>query len=229
MQSDEEAKAKAAAAESAGKAIDAARDFGEFVARYIGGSLEQGLGIFEDKLRYMRWERQVRLMRKAEELLKELGLPRPSRPVAMKIAIPLFQAASLEEDDEIQDIWAALLVNAANADCQFPVKRIYIGILENLSPYEARILDSIYSVKSAALENGIWTKDLPEEVHLHAGDGDMRPNQELELALATLDQLGLISSRLVWNTDLSLACVGHTTLGRCFINACKLQRPESAS
>ncbi len=140
---DEEAKATQEIAKVAGKITDAARETGGFIARYIGGSLEQGIGIFEDKLKYMRWERQVRLMQRADEFLRERGLEGPTRLVPMKIAIPLLQAASLEEDDDLQDIWARLLVNAADAGSGVEVKRAYISILEDFDPLEAKILQKI--------------------------------------------------------------------------------------
>ena len=57
----ETAKAVQEVAKTTGKAIDAAQNFGGFFSKYVSGSVEQGMGIFEDKLKYMRWERQVRL------------------------------------------------------------------------------------------------------------------------------------------------------------------------
>lgn len=57
----DEAKAIEEVARSAGKAIDASRDLGGFLGKYIGGPVEQLSGLLEDRLRYSRWERQVRL------------------------------------------------------------------------------------------------------------------------------------------------------------------------
>ena len=114
----ETAKAVQEVAKTTGKAIDAGKEFGGFISRYIAGSIEQGMGIFEDKLKYIRWERQVRFMRRANQLMKQLGLTQPTRPIPLKLALPLFEAASLEDDDYLQDLWARLLVNAANAETE---------------------------------------------------------------------------------------------------------------
>ncbi len=46
---EEESKAVQEVAKTTGKAIDAAREAGGFIARFIVGSLEQGMGIFEDR------------------------------------------------------------------------------------------------------------------------------------------------------------------------------------
>ena len=64
----ETAKAIQEVAKTTGKAIDASEKFGTFFSRFAQGSLEQCMGIFEDKLKYMRWERQLRLIKRAETL-----------------------------------------------------------------------------------------------------------------------------------------------------------------
>ncbi len=44
------------------KGMDIASGMGEFLAPLVQGSLTQIAGMFEDKLKYMRWERQLRLI-----------------------------------------------------------------------------------------------------------------------------------------------------------------------
>ena len=84
---------------TAGKITEASREMGGFIAKLIQGPLEQGIGIFEDKLRYIRWERQVRLRTKYKELMREIGMTQPTRTLPLNFAIPFFRGASLEEDD----------------------------------------------------------------------------------------------------------------------------------
>lgn len=225
----ETAKATQEVAKTTGKAIGAAEKLGKFVSKYIAGPLEQGMGIVHDKLIYMRWERQQRYMVKAQEFLKELGLEEPSRPVPMQLAIPMLQGASLEESDEIQDRWAKLLVNAADAESGVTVTRNYITILEHLTPYEAKILDKIYSVPEEQVLKGVWTTNLPDELIFEAPEGvDMKPHRELELALANLNQLGVIDAHQSWGGTQMMACVSQTVLGRSFINACRLRNETKA-
>ena len=106
---EETAKASQEIAKTTGKAIDAGEKLGQFVARFISGPMEQASGIVEDKLKYLRWERQLRLMKRAEEFMKQLGMTEPSRAVPLKLAIPLLQGESLEDDDDLQDLWANCL------------------------------------------------------------------------------------------------------------------------
>ena len=108
------AKATQEVAKTASNAIDAGREMGRFISRIISGSLEQGVGIFEDKLRYTRWERRIRLIKRSEEFMRQQGLTNPNKPIPIKNAVPLLEYATLEEDDNLQDMWARLLVNGTN-------------------------------------------------------------------------------------------------------------------
>ena len=62
-------------------------------------------------------------MQRADAMLESIGLNGPNRAIPLKIAIPLFQAASLEDDDYLQDLWAKLLVNGGNAESGIDIKR----------------------------------------------------------------------------------------------------------
>jgi len=224
---DEEAKAAQEIAKATGKITDAAREVGGFIARYIGGPLEQGLGIFEDKLKYMRWERLQRLIERSEKYLRERGLTEPTRPVPLKVAIPLFQAASLEDDDELQDIYARLLANAADAKSGVDVRRTYISILEDFGPMEARVLRVIYDAPDSALGlEGVWTKELPERalsLMPDDPDGEGRlPDKETQFVLMNLARLGCLETgTLMGGNPLTLVFI--TPLGEGLIEACTLR------
>lgn len=218
-------------AKATGKAIDAGREVGKFIAKYIDGPLEQGIGIFEDKLKYMRLERQVRLMARANQFLKEHGLDSPTRCIPLNLIVPLMQGGSLEENDDLQDRWAQLLVNAADADSGIEVRRAFVTILEDLTPLDALVLEKIYSyeVRSGPQVNvitEIWTKYLPDRVVLTEPGGelfDQRPSPKVELSLGNLVRLGLISPAITWGGT-SLVTIHQTILGREFVRACS--RPE---
>lgn len=210
-----------------GKGTDAVRELGRFIAPLIKGSLEQGMGIVEDKLTYVRAERAARLRVNYDIKMKEIGLQKPTREIPLKFAIPLIQSASLEDDDELQDRWAALLVNAANENSDVEPKRVYISILEQISPLEALILEKIYSLPYEQIQhNGVLTQKLPD-VALIAEKGksdDSYPSPEVELALANLARLGCISGRRTWGGSEVFPSVTPTLLGQKFVEACTLQK-----
>jgi hypothetical protein len=55
------------------------------------------------------------LMERANKFLAERGLDSPTRPLLLNIAIDIVRDGSLEQDDGLQNLWAKLLVNAADA------------------------------------------------------------------------------------------------------------------
>ena len=220
----ETAKAVQEVSKATGKAVDASREFGGFISRFIAGPLEQGVGIFEDRLRYMRWERQTRLMVRANEYMSSLGVSGPTKSIPLKFAVPLFQAASLEDDDYIQDLWARLLVNVSVMECGIEPKRMYIDILERLSPLEAQILEKIYGVPGDDRKQvSILTGDLPHSAALEReGEQDFaQPDEDVTLALANLTRLGCISLPTTWNGGQLFTSVYRTIIGQNLIRACE--------
>lgn len=224
----ESAKAVQEVAKATGKAIDAGQKFGGFISRFVAGPLEQGMGIFEDKLKYMRWERQLRLMQRADQMLKEIGLTQPTRHIPLKLAIPLLEAASLEDDDHLQDLWAKLLVNAANSASSVTLQRAYISVLEQLTPLEAAILQKIYALPyDQTRHDGVEVGKLPDEVAVGKDDGkqDQLPEapEDIRLALANLARLGCVVIQKSWGGGELFRKVNPTLLGKSFVEACTLQ------
>jgi hypothetical protein len=226
---EEEAKAVKEIAKTTGKAIDAGRETGKFMAKFIKGPLEQAMGIFADKLKYMRWERQISFIDKTNEILKERGLSEPTQPVAMKSFIPLVHAAILEEDDLLQEIWANLLVNAGDKDSGVEVRRNFITILQDLSFIEVQILEKIYSIELGLVEE-IWTCELPEKVLTERPeDENKRPTEDVALSLANLCRLNLLESVITMGVGgTSLKAVYQTVLGRKLYEACTKKPGRSA-
>lgn len=223
---DEEAKAIQEISKASGKAIDAAREAGGFIAKFISGPLEQGMGIFEDRLKYARWERQVRLIQRAEQMLKEVGLNAPTKIIPLKLAIPLLQGATLEDDDDLQDRWAALLVNAANANFGSEIRRAHIEILSQVTSLDAQILDTIYSLPFAeSLHAGIVTSELPHSARIaHQTEKDfIEPSEEIVLSISNLARLGCLKPTQTMGGGEIFGRANPTTLGQSFFHACHLK------
>ncbi len=216
----DETKAIGEVAKTVGKAVDAGREFGGFLAKYVGGTLEQASGIFEDKLKYLRWELQVKLMQRSAEFLRQRGLTQPTRKVPLQIAIPLMLAGSLEENDYLRDRWAALLVNAADAASNIEVTRSFVSILEDLTPLDAMLLEKLYSPHLTKIEAELWTYGLPGSVTEEVpADSSSRASKPVDISLGNLGRLGLVESALAWSGPSPHACVTRTPLGFAFIAA----------
>ena len=221
---EEESNAIQEVAKATKAAIETAREFGGFISRYTAGPLEQGMGIFEDHLRHVRWERQARLMMRAEHFLRASGLSNPSRAVPLKMALPILQIATIEDNDDLQDRWATLLANAANADFKIEIQRSFISILEQLSPLEIRILEVMYALPFELCQHeGILTSDLPHSASINSKDNTHweLPTPDVSLALGNLDRLGCIRSGRTWGGGENLGRVNPTILGKFFVEACR--------
>ena len=205
------------------KGIDVVRDVGGFIARVIDGPLEQGIGIFEDHLKYYRWERQIRLMEKANNLLSKRGLKNPTRTLPIKIALPLFESASIEDDENIHDMWVRLLVNAVDADCKISVKRSFISILSEFEPLDAKNFLEIYLIAdSGDREQAIWTKNLPERADLvKPCNEDCNPSWDVEVSLGNLSRNACIESAIAFGGIAILSAVHTTRIGWELYMACK--------
>lgn len=212
-------------AKATGKAIDVGNKFGQFIGKFISGSLEQSAGMIEDKLKYIRWENRINFMIKGEKFLKLKGLDVPNKTIPIKLAAPLFQAASFEDDDYLQDMWAKLLVNSTTEASNFELKRMYIDIMEQLSTFDAIILEKIYTISyEKALHKHIITTQLPEVVELPEKQPSNYPDptNDVKLALLNLDRLNCIAISVSIGGSQIFGMVNQTLLGKKFIDACTI-------
>jgi len=132
-------------AKTTGQAIETVDRVGRFFAKVMRESIDATCGILADALKYKRWERQIRLVEKAEHLITEKNLTGKSTPISAKLALPIFQNASLEDDDFLHDLYAKLLVTAI--DPKVSTKRTaFAEIIHQLDPLDVKILQAMYTV-----------------------------------------------------------------------------------
>lgn len=140
----ETAKAAQEVAKTSKAAIEATEKLGGFLAGVTKEPLEAITGLMADKLRFMRWERQLRLYQRQIDILRERGISSP-RTVPPKLALPIVMNASLEEDDELQDLWAQLLASALDPNFRGEIRSAFIDILKQLAVTDVHVLNAIYS------------------------------------------------------------------------------------
>ncbi|CAN7771394.1 Abi-alpha family protein [Caballeronia sp. LjRoot31] len=228
----EVAKATQEVAKTTAITVQAVEKLGAFLSRFIGAPLDTVSGIVHDRLLFYRWSNQLDLMTRADQKLALLGIQKPTRDVPLKFAIPLLEAASLEDVAELRELWANLLVNAANSASHVGMHRAYIGILEQLSAPEAIVLEKIYSLDFSGSQNlGVYTGRLPERVEYGTisiqGKDLPEPTEEVTLALSLLARLGCISLGQTHGGPENHKYVRTTVLGREFVRACTLQQSNA--
>jgi hypothetical protein len=218
---EESAKATQEVAKTTGLIVETGRDF----ASFIKAPFETALSIWDDNLKFRKWTNQVNIIQEAKLIMQKNGLE-PSNNIPLKFAIPLLEAASLEDDDYLKDLWVNLLVNSSIENNEFTLEKSYINVLEQLTPLEAKILKTIYSNIVYEPYNrmySICTQNLPESINYTINDTsnggheeikyikdnnqevnkfdqdcyNIEPSVEIKLALTNLDRLSCIEASSV--------------------------------
>lgn len=140
----ESAKAIQEVAKVATAGIQATTKLGGFLARVTLEPVEAITGILTDRLRYMRWERQVRLVDRSRQIMLEKGIAEEFRPVSPKVALPIVENASIEDNDDLQDLWANLLVSALDPNHPDTIRIAFIDILKQLEIVDVHVLNRVY-------------------------------------------------------------------------------------
>ncbi|MCP5265131.1 MAG: DUF4393 domain-containing protein [Burkholderiaceae bacterium] len=95
--------------------------------------------LVKDGVHYLRWKLAGAILDRASDILKERNAKkRKTPPVAM--AIRFMDAASLEDDPNIQELWARLLANAADPTRDYALNKTHIAILSEMNALDAEIL-----------------------------------------------------------------------------------------
>lgn len=115
--------------------------------------------------------------------------------------MPLVEAASLEEDDYLQDMWATVLVNAADEHVEVQLRRAFISILEDMTSLDVQILRVIGAAAGNPkhhldiLNPGFYLGYLPDEAAAmdEFQSGIPAPKKEVRISVGNLQRLNLLA------------------------------------
>lgn len=140
----EVAKATRAVAETAGKVVDFADGVSTYSTRLIGDALAEGGGILHDQIKHWRKMRMLDLEAKFNAACVARNLdPETMRPLSLGQTVRILESASLEETDEVQQLWAELLANTVDPRSGITFKKLYVSLLREIGPAEAALLQLI--------------------------------------------------------------------------------------
>jgi hypothetical protein len=217
------AEAVKATAELGSKTLDASTALG----RVFKGPLVQIAGMADDQLRVWRWERQLRFIDKAERIMQERGMNAPTRELPLNFSSQLLQQATMEEDSELQQIWAQLMVNAGDASTSTEPRAAFVHILSELTALDARNMAVLAEAtlnhrgKSSTPNLETWT--LPESTFGHDEIGRDMPSlsEHIAVSISNLHRLGLIeAASATFGGKPIFQYVSVTPLGLAFYRAC---------
>ncbi|MGD0539952.1 MAG: Abi-alpha family protein [Tepidisphaeraceae bacterium] len=144
----EQAKAIEEVAKTTGKLADLADKVGCFVSRVVGPASGEIGGILEDWARYYRYKNLLAIGDKVTALHARRRIEGKTVPIPLRSGIPMLEAASLEEDVTLQDLWARLIANSTDPNFEQPLHPSYVEIIKQMCPDEATILNGFREVKN---------------------------------------------------------------------------------
>lgn len=127
-------------------AIETARDTRQFLGMIFGSAAYEFGEMLGDQMRYWRFKNLAKILGKTEDILSSRGKkPDDLSPLSFGDAMRTIEAASYEEEEIVQDLWARLLANTIDPGASVGLKKVYQDILRSISPVEARLLDLLWS------------------------------------------------------------------------------------
>ncbi len=143
MISDEEAKAAQEVAKVTGKSIELSKKVAHFLCKFIGTAPEEVGEIVTNWVRYYKFKNFLAISDLVEGVIEQRKLAGKTIPLKARIGIPLLEAATQENDSDLQTMWASLIVTASDPTRSGEVGRIFITILSAFDPLDAEILKSL--------------------------------------------------------------------------------------
>jgi Abortive infection alpha len=190
----ESAKAAQEIAKATGQGIAAVNSLGGWLDRIFGEAIGEAVRLhWTTKVRersiasaIFSWERLELLLHKTEHRLRKRGVTR-FRFVPPKIVLPLLQSATMEDEDDLHSLWAALLATSLDADGA-EVRRKFVTILSDLTSADAAVLNLMWR-DWIILDK----KEERQSATVTYGPGIEGTEAHDEASVITLNRLGLIS------------------------------------
>lgn len=144
-EAEEIAKAIQESAKFGEKGLEVAEKAGEFFAKIFKEPVAEISGMITDKLRFLRWKRMVEMADEVNGILEKKGIHQ-TRAVPPKLALPILEEASLEEDNTLKFLWNNLLANAMNPQFNDEIRYGFVEMIKETTGIEATILREFYEI-----------------------------------------------------------------------------------
>lgn len=197
----------------------------DILKRILGPAADELGQSLRDYVHFRR-QRFHRLISRSKEIFEQTNT-QPT-PIPLKVLKPILEYGSIEENDDLQDRWAALLVNTPGNRDSLPAAA---EILKQLGPFEVLLLqmcydnlrekDGYYPEFSEKPVNDVIKKWYGVLVEQH---NFMRPSlghtHDLAVLLDNLKRLGLLNPKPLATSShdrLDLTSLGFELIRRCQI------------
>lgn len=215
--------------------VEATQKMLGFLAKVFDEPIETTVGIIGDKLKFIRWQRQLRMADEVSGILRQRGVD-STRPIPPKFAISMLEQASLEEQDELQDIWCNLIANSLDPNFNSEIRYAFIEIIKGLTPLDSKILYFVYnriSNKSLFCEDEIQKHEMMQsktipisriQENIDASEEYIRISVSNLIRVECLNSSSTVYSAKTFGSTIvgvsSVMDVVITPLGIVFVEAC---------
>jgi hypothetical protein len=185
--------------------------FTGIVKRMLGPAADEVAEMCRDSVRVYRYGRQLKLLEKSERMAQEAGYT--PNAVPLKILFPLLEGASFEDNEDMHDMWAALLANASRSDNM--VHPSFIDILKQLRPIDAKFLAVVYGLEQPDLQRS-------NVLAIFGSVARTEPPDQAAFGITfdNLMRLRLLQSFMFPTFGGAVNDIQKTDLGRAFVSAC---------
>jgi Abortive infection alpha len=210
--------------------LDLVRRAGTFLGGVFGPASQELGQMFSDQMKFWRFKNAVRILEKAQSIANERGLkPEQIRAMGFGEGVLLLEAASMEEHETVQDLWARLMANAVDPKSSIRVEKIYIDVLKSLSSREVvflELLERIEQERGAGLTINTVQEFRTKMSFVAEGKWRRFPTEERAMSIQNLMRLRCVTvSDSPIDTFNLFEQVSEDGLGRwSFVDGRKLER-----
>lgn len=157
--------------------------------RIFGETMNQFAGGLADWATYWRHKNFLAIADKVETLHAARKLAGKPIPLPVQFALPILDAASLETEEDVQDLWAGLIANAGDPSKAYKPKKVFLETLRGMQGLDALILKTLaddallekHSLISGSLLNaGVLATEIGADL------------LEVQISLQSLARLGCV-------------------------------------
>ena len=165
------------------------------VVRAIAGPSTQEFGlVLSDRVKFWRLKNLIHISEKFERICKEKNLdPTKLRPLTIAVGLPMLEHAANEEEDELQELWANLMVSATT-DSESSADEVdyktWTNALARMSIWDCRLLSTVVEQGVAEWSPGAISSNplTQEEIRQSAG----MSRATVDIHLENLVSMGLV-------------------------------------
>jgi Abortive infection alpha len=207
---------------------------GEMLQKMIAPAAQEVGLIGRDVVRYVRARIQVRFFEQLKHKCDNAHIN--IKHVKLPLLFDILQRGTIEEDEDLQDLWVNLLANAADSRNQVLIRTTFPDILRQISKEEAAYLNEMFEIMEKAEVQMVRTYDVEQPDHTPRLDPVSYDNlQRLRLidantetipaaaVTSSLDELRAGAKRY---KQLTQETYQLTYLGEAFVRACRMPKAK---